>query len=150
MIMTLVSLDTSFVASRWQTTLLFLAMQLLCTAIPCFFARALPKLEEMFFWASVVAPFVGFVTLLATSHGNKQDAKTVFVDYENNTGWPHGLTFLISIGQTMYIYIGTDGATRIAGSPRARPKHPAGAVPDGTDRLRYDDSLWAGGSVFDE
>ena len=73
----------------------------------------LPGLEKFFFWCSLSGFVVGFITMLAAS-GGKESAHTVFVEFNNQTGWSDGMSFVIAVGACMYTFLATDATTHIA------------------------------------
>ncbi|GIJ87763.1 hypothetical protein Asppvi_006676 [Aspergillus pseudoviridinutans] len=94
-ILALVSfLKEDYQPRQWQTYLVFLALMTLATGIVCLLAHWLPRLQEVMFWSSISAFVVCLAAVLGMSK-SKQPARVVFTQYENETGWPDGLSFLI-------------------------------------------------------
>lgn len=52
------------------------------------------------------------ITSLARSH--KQPASFVWRNFENNTGWPDGVTFLTGLLTPAAMFLGLDGALHLA------------------------------------
>lgn len=65
------------------------------------------------FWSSISA-FVACLAAVLGMSKSKQSARVVFTQYQNETGWPDGLSFLIGLGTCMYMFSATDAATHIA------------------------------------
>lgn len=79
----------------------------------CLLAHWLPRLQEVMFWSSISA-FVACLAAVLGMSKSKQSARVVFTQYQNETGWPDGLSFLIGLGTCMYMFSATDAATHIA------------------------------------
>ncbi|KAF4215849.1 hypothetical protein CNMCM8980_004178 [Aspergillus fumigatiaffinis] len=121
-ILALVSfLNEDYQPRQWQTYLVFLALVTLATAMVCLLAHWLPRLQEVMFWSSISAFVVCLAAVLGMSK-SKQPARVVFAQYENETGWPDGLSFLIGLGTCMYMFCATDAATHIAEACTNIPK----------------------------
>jgi choline transport protein len=103
----------NFAAAQWQVYLIYVMINVLATIIICYLPKLLPKIEQTFFLSSLFAFVTGFVTLLASSH-DKQPGRTVFVNYNNQSGWSDGTSFLIGVGSCMYAFLATDAATHIS------------------------------------
>lgn len=64
-----------------------------------------------------VSSFLGFIVSLVTvlaMQSNKQTARSVFLGYENPSGWSDPTSFVIGIGTCMYAYLAIDGACHIS------------------------------------
>ncbi|KAF5615594.1 choline transporter [Fusarium tjaetaba] len=90
----------SYVPTQWQTYLIYLLLLILAGLLVCFASRLLPSLEKFFFWCSLLAFVVMFVTMLVAS-GKKQSAEVVFARYSNETGWSDGMSFIIAVGSCL-------------------------------------------------
>ncbi|KEY77629.1 GABA permease GabA [Aspergillus fumigatus] len=90
-------LNEDYYPRQWQTYLVFLALIILATAMVCLLAHWLPRLQEVMFWSSISA-FVACLAAVLGMSKSKQSARVVFTQYENETGWPDGLSFLIGLG----------------------------------------------------
>jgi choline transport protein len=98
--------------TSWQIYLIYIAVLVLCALVICLMPKQLPAVEKGLFFASITAIVVFFITVLATSK-KSQTATTVFVDYKNQSGWPDGLSFLLSSGTAMYLFIGIDAVIHL-------------------------------------
>lgn len=103
----------NYIPTQWQVYLVYVGYVLACTLVTIFLSSQIPALETVFFVASVSGFVVFFVAVLAASK-SKQSASTVFVDWNNQTGWDDGTAFLLGVGQAMYTYLAVDSATHIA------------------------------------
>lgn len=102
-----------FDAQRYQVYLLSVFLTIVSTLIVCLLPKTLGIIEKVCFWVSVLGAVVVTITMLAAS-GSKQSARTVFVEYKNQSGWDDGLSFLLAVGSAMFSFTGTDGATHLA------------------------------------
>ncbi|PYH93898.1 amino acid transporter [Aspergillus ellipticus CBS 707.79] len=102
-----------YTEAAWHTYLIYLAFVILTTTVVCALPRAIPRLEIVIFLCSFFGFVVSLVTVL-TVQDHKQSAHSVFVDYENHTGWNDGTAFMIGTATCMYAYLAIDGATHIA------------------------------------
>lgn len=108
-----------FAATQWQIYLIYVALTLLATALLVFFPKQLPRAEIFCFWLSIVGFVVSTITVLARSD-HKQSGRTVFADWNNQSGWNSGVAFFIGVGQGMFSFIAIDAATHVAeGKPIA-------------------------------
>lgn len=102
-----------YTPTAWQVWLMYVAVTVSCAAITIFLPTAMPRLEKTFFFCSITGFVTFLITILATATP-KHDARTIFAEYNNVSGWNDGAAFLISCGTAMYAFIGTDGAIHIA------------------------------------
>ncbi|KAF8852445.1 hypothetical protein BDZ45DRAFT_749624 [Acephala macrosclerotiorum] len=109
-----------FVATQWQTYLIFVLIISLIAIIAIGLPNAMPIGEGVFFLASLMGFFVFFITVLETSKV-KQPSEVVFTKFANTTGWSDGMAFMLGVGSCMYAFLATDRATHIA---EARLKTP--------------------------
>ncbi|KAH1613044.1 hypothetical protein KXX21_002144 [Aspergillus fumigatus] len=84
-------LNEDYYPRQWQTYLVFLALIILATAMVCLLAHWLPRLQEVMFWSSISA-FVACLAAVLGMSKSKQSARVVFTQYQNETGWPDGLS----------------------------------------------------------
>lgn len=102
-----------FAATQWQIYLIYVALTLLATSLITLFPRQLPRAEIVCFWLTCIGFIVSTVTVLARSD-RKQTGRTVFVTWNNNSGWNDGVAFMIGVGQGMFSFIAIDAATHVA------------------------------------
>ncbi|KAL1873124.1 hypothetical protein VTK73DRAFT_1085 [Phialemonium thermophilum] len=103
----------NFEPQQYQIWLIYAGIVLLCFFVLTVFPSFLAPLEQMFFFCSIIAFLVFFITILATSP-TKNPPKAVFVDFNNQCGWSDGVAFLLACGTAMYTFIGTDSVVHIA------------------------------------
>ncbi|KAM0713423.1 hypothetical protein Q7P37_010385 [Cladosporium fusiforme] len=114
----------AFEPTRWQIFLVYLLITVVSCAIICWGARWVPTAEKAFLAISLLGFAVATVTVLAVSD-HKQPAAVVFSNWDNQSGWPDGVGFLLATGQAMYGFLGMDGATHIA----EEVPHPGRVIP---------------------
>ncbi|PYI04993.1 amino acid transporter [Aspergillus sclerotiicarbonarius CBS 121057] len=102
-----------FTETAWRIYLIYLLLVLVSTAIVCFLPRVIPQLEDFLFICSFLAFVASFITVLVM-RDHKQSAHTVFLAFENHTGWSDGTAFMIGTGTCMYSYVAIDSVTHIA------------------------------------
>lgn len=94
--------NPGYTAERWHIWLIYVALLILSTLIVVFRASLMPKIQFVFFCASVLAVAIISILLLAMSPV-KQPAKKVLVDWNNTSGWSPGLGFMLVMGQAMWL-----------------------------------------------
>ena len=102
-----------FVATQWQIYFMYVALTVIATALITLFPEQLPRGEIACFWMSILGFIVSTITVLARSD-NKQTARTVFADWNNNSGWVDGAAFMIGVGQGMFAFIAIDADTHVS------------------------------------
>ncbi|OQE10388.1 hypothetical protein PENVUL_c004G00297 [Penicillium vulpinum] len=105
--------NPSYIGQAWQTWMIYVLLVLIATTIVCLLPAALPRAEMVMFVSSFLGFVASFIAVLATRK-HTQSAKTVFVDFENNSGWSDSTSFIIGLGTCMYAYLAIDGACHIA------------------------------------
>lgn len=99
---------SDYVPTQWQVYLIYVFLCIASAFIVILLPRQIPRAEQIFFLASVIGFVVFFITVLAVSD-SKQSASVVFADWDNVTGWPDGLAFLLGVGTCMYTFLAIDG-----------------------------------------
>lgn len=102
-----------FVATQWQIYLIYVALTLIAIALITLFPAQLPRAEIFCFWMSCLGFVASTIVVLARSN-QKQTGRTVFADWNNNSGWNDGVAFMIGVGQGMFSFIAIDAATHVA------------------------------------
>ncbi|KEQ93028.1 hypothetical protein AUEXF2481DRAFT_74039 [Aureobasidium subglaciale EXF-2481] len=103
----------AYVWTQWQVWCIYALIMIIACAIICLLPAWIPRAEQCFLGISILGFLVSLITDLVASP-TKQPAKVVFSDWNNTTGWPDGLAFLVATGQAMYGFLGLDAATHIA------------------------------------
>ncbi|KAL3447803.1 amino acid/polyamine transporter I [Aspergillus insuetus] len=86
----------------WHTYVIFLAVTLVCHAIPAFANKWLPLLESFAIFWTLAGVIAIDICLLVIAKGGRQNAKWVFGHFEPQTGWPDGWSFCIGLLQAAY------------------------------------------------
>ena len=102
-----------YVATQWQVYLIYVALTLLACTLISVFPQYLPKAEIVCFVMTCTGFVASTVTVLARSD-HKQTARTVFKDWNNQSGWNDGIAFMIGVGQGMFSWIALDAAIHVA------------------------------------
>jgi choline transport protein len=95
--------DPSFTYERWQIWLLYVALLTAGTAIVIYGHALIARVEILLCWSSLLAFFTWVITLCAASH-TKASARSVFIEWQNTSGWPNGYSFVLDVGQGMGMY----------------------------------------------
>ena len=99
---------------RWHVYLTYLLV-LIVTVSPLIVSRMVPWVTQCCLFLSLLGVTVTFVVVLAMhQHFNNasyllQPASTV-----GSSGWPHGFAWILGAANSMYAYVGLDGAMHIA------------------------------------
>lgn len=103
----------SVTVTAWRIYLIYLPIVLLSTVVVCYLPRVIPLIEDCIIIFSLLTFGTSLITVLAMQD-QKQSAHTLFLAYENHTGWSDGTAFMIGAGTCMYAYITVDSVTHIA------------------------------------
>ncbi|KAI0454355.1 choline transport protein [Xylaria acuta] len=93
---------------QWATYLIFLAVLTFTTGANIWGNRILGRWNDAALYWSILAVVIISIVLLATS--DKNDARFVFTDFQNETGWPDGLAWILGLLQSALSLIGFDAA----------------------------------------
>ncbi|KAL4792240.1 amino acid/polyamine transporter I [Aspergillus venezuelensis] len=86
----------------WQTYVIFLAVTVICHAIPALGNKWLPWLEYFAIFWTLAGVIAIDVCLLVIAKEGRQSGKWVFGHFEPQTGWPDGWSFCIGLLQAAY------------------------------------------------
>ncbi|KAJ5179810.1 hypothetical protein N7492_003020 [Penicillium capsulatum] len=86
----------------WQTYLIFVAITLVCHAIPAFGNRWLTHIETFAIFWTMVGVTAILITILVVADGGRRSARWVFTSFEPQSGWPDGWSFCIGLLQAAY------------------------------------------------
>ena len=89
---------------QWATYLIFLAVLTFTTGANVWGNRILGRWNDAALYWSVLAVIVIGIILLATS--DKNNARFVFANFQNETGWPDGLAWILGLLQSALSLIG--------------------------------------------
>ncbi|KAG0655478.1 hypothetical protein C6P46_000875 [Rhodotorula mucilaginosa] len=93
----------------YQTVIIFIAFILIAVAINMFLPRLLPMINSAALIWSLAGAFTIFIVTLATASPNYQRGAFVFGGWQNETGWPNGVAFILGLLQSDFCMIGIDG-----------------------------------------
>ncbi|KAI0205836.1 choline transport protein [Astrocystis sublimbata] len=96
---------------QWATYLIFLAVLSFTTCANIYGNKILGRWNDAALYWSILAVVVISIVLLATS--DKNDARFVFTDFKNETGWPDGLSWILGLLQSALSLIGFDAALHL-------------------------------------
>ncbi|TRX92040.1 hypothetical protein FHL15_007137 [Xylaria flabelliformis] len=98
----------TYVIKQWATYLIFLAVLTFTTGANIWGNRILGRWNDAALYWSILAVVVISIVLLATA--DKNDARFVFTDFQNETGWPDGIAWILGLLQSALSLIGFDAA----------------------------------------
>ncbi|POY71522.1 hypothetical protein BMF94_5443 [Rhodotorula taiwanensis] len=97
----------------YQTVIVFIGFILIAVAINMFLPRLLPMINSAALIWSLAGAFTIFIVVLATASPNYQRGAFVFGGWENETGWPNGVAFILGLLQSDFGMIGIDGLSHM-------------------------------------
>ncbi|KAJ4263450.1 hypothetical protein NW762_006269 [Fusarium torreyae] len=101
-----VASNDSFVPEKWSTYLIFLAILTFTTITNIFGNRILGRWNDAALCWSVLGVVIVGIVLLTMS--KKSDASFVFTNFDNQTGWPDGMAWILGLLQSALSLIGFD------------------------------------------
>ncbi|KAL9087692.1 MAG: hypothetical protein Q9159_003504 [Coniocarpon cinnabarinum] len=104
----------SYAPTRWQLTLIMLAILTTCLFVNTVLARLLPSIES----AVLMLHIFGFLGILIplVKLGSKSPDSDVWQTFLNQEQWPTmGVSFMIGSAVSMLTFIGVDGASHLGG-----------------------------------
>ncbi|KAF7563947.1 hypothetical protein G7046_g179 [Stylonectria norvegica] len=102
----------SFVVTQWATYLIFLAILSFATVGNIWGNRILGRWNDAALAWSILGVVIISIVLLATS--DKTDASFVFTDFNNETGWNDGISWILGLLQSALALIGFDVVLHMA------------------------------------
>lgn len=113
-----------FVIQPWHVWVAYLVINVFAFIWNCY-AKWLPMIAQVSIFTSLISFFVTLVTVPAKAPTH-QDAKFVFANFVNNTGWSqNGIAFIVGLINTNYAFACLDCATHLA----EEVNHPERMVP---------------------
>ncbi|PWW73672.1 hypothetical protein C7212DRAFT_284584 [Tuber magnatum] len=101
------------VIERWMVFIAYQVFNLCAWFFNCY-GKALPKIGSFFLYVSLTSFTVITITVLATS-SPKQNAKFVFANFVNNTGWDsNAIAFIVGLINPNWSFACLDSATHLA------------------------------------
>lgn len=109
--------DTSYMATKWQSTLLIIAGAMGIACFNIFGAKHLPLAEGIFVTGHFFCFFPVIIILLVMAP--KRSAREVFLEFsDNGAGWPNvGWSTLIGQVSAIFAVLGSDSVARMYSCP---------------------------------
>ncbi|KAK5070157.1 hypothetical protein LTR64_001994 [Lithohypha guttulata] len=106
--------DETYVAAKWQATLLIITVAIFITPFNIFAAKHLPLAEGIFVTGHFFAFFPVVIILLVLAP--KRSTKDVFLTFsDNGAGWPNvGLSTLVGQVSAIFSVLGSDSVAHMA------------------------------------
>jgi len=102
-----------FEAQPYQTFLIYLGFTIGAFLLNTFAVRLLPMVDRTAFWWALGGALVVIITILSTARGHYQPASFVFATFQNETGWPAGVAFILGLLQSTFGLTGFDGISHM-------------------------------------
>lgn len=102
-----------FEAKNWQSFLLFLLFPILCMLLNLFGVKLLPTVDRVAYFIGLAGIVIVSIVLLICSRGRYQSAKQVFATFNNATGWPDGMAFILGLLQSTLGLTAFDAASHM-------------------------------------
>lgn len=96
--------SSSYKSEAWHIYLIYVAFLVVSTAIVVYWSDLIPRIETILFYTSLLAAASYVITFLAASD-KTQSAKTVITEWTGSSGWSPGLSFMLDMGQGMWMYV---------------------------------------------
>ncbi|KAH8596947.1 amino acid permease family protein [Bisporella sp. PMI_857] len=106
-------LDDTFVTHKWQIFLLFQAVALVIAVVNIFALKRLPWIHNIGFFMSL-GLFLASIIITLVRASPKASSELVWKTSLNFIGWPDGMSFLIGLSTSCYMFIGVDAAMHLA------------------------------------
>ncbi|KAG0641379.1 amino acid permease-domain-containing protein [Tuber brumale] len=101
------------VIERWMVFVAYQIFNLFAWVFNCY-GKTLPRVASFFLYVSLTSFIVITITVLATS-SPKQNAKFVFANFVNNTGWEsNAIAFIVGLINPNWSFACLDSATHLA------------------------------------
>ncbi|KAJ1332976.1 choline transport protein [Microdochium nivale] len=98
--------DEEYVATPWQTVLMFWATTLLCYLVNVFGQKHLDLINKICIYWTGASIIIIMIVLLVMSP-SKRSAEFVFAHYDaSGSGWPSGWSFFVGLLQPAYVLTG--------------------------------------------
>ncbi|KAI5460612.1 amino acid/polyamine transporter I [Mariannaea sp. PMI_226] len=105
--------NQSYIPERWHIWLIYVAILVFSTAIVILRSSFMPKLQSIYFCASLLAVVTISITLFATG-ADASRAREVMTTWSNTSGWNTGFAYMLAMGQGMWLYVCVDSATHVS------------------------------------
>ncbi|KAI0896505.1 amino acid transporter [Annulohypoxylon nitens] len=105
---TVIASNGTYEIQQWSTYLIFLAVLTFTTGANIWGNRILGRWNDAALYWSLLGVVIISIVLLATS--DKNDARYVFAEFDNETGWSDGMAWILGLLQSALSLIGFDAA----------------------------------------
>lgn len=103
-----------FVVKDWMVFVTFQLVNIVCFLFNCY-GKLLPFYAKAALYISLISYFTITITVLACSSGKYEDARFVFVQFNNQTGWySSGIAFIVGLINPSWCFSCLDSATHMA------------------------------------
>lgn len=102
-----------FEPQRWQQFLIYIAYTIVAFCLNAFANRALPYLTQFALIWSIAGFAIISITILACLHGHYNSGALVYTQFDNTTGWPDGIAWLLGLLQAGLGLTGYDGVAHM-------------------------------------
>lgn len=105
--------DPTYSPERWHQFLIYIGYTLVAFCINAFLTSALPLVTKAAFIWSILGFVIISITLLACASPNFQSGDFVYRGFQNETGWPDGLAWLLGLLQGSLALTGFDAVAHM-------------------------------------
>jgi choline transport protein len=96
--------NPEYTPERWHIWLIYVAILVVSTAVVTLKSSFMPRLQSIFFYASLLAVICISVILMAKGASGER-AREVMTTWSNNSGWNDGLAYMLAMGQGMWLCV---------------------------------------------
>lgn len=99
--------NEDFVATAWQTVLMFWCVTLICFSVNVFLAKYLDFINKLCIYWTGASIIILLITLLTMAKAGRRSGEFVFANYDaSSSGWPTGWSFFVGLLQPAYVLTG--------------------------------------------
>lgn len=99
--------NEDFVATAWQTVLMFWCVTLICFLVNVFGAKYLDFINKLCIYWTGASIIILLITLLVMAKAGRRSGEFVFAHYDASaSGWPTGWSFFVGLLQPAYVLTG--------------------------------------------
>ncbi|KAG6045845.1 hypothetical protein E4U39_001921 [Claviceps sp. Clav50 group G5] len=106
-------LHPAFDAQPWHQFLIYIAFALIAFLVNALLTRFMSYLTRTAFLWSVAGFVVIVITVLACAAPNFQTGESVYAHFQNDTGWPDGLAWVLGMLQSSFSLTGFDATAHM-------------------------------------
>ena len=99
--------DETYIATPYQTVLMFWAVTILCALVNIFGVKYLDFINQACIWWTGASILIILITLSATADAGRHSASYAFTHYDaSSSGWAPGWSFFVGLLQPAYVLTG--------------------------------------------